>query len=133
MKKNLIEKEISATAGNVDTEITVPPDQQWRILYGHISLTTDGTTANRWIRPSIQDTDGNKHVCLCAGAAVTASSTQSTEYMTGIYRETAFINDTMQVPLPTEGWIEGGHKIDIQIENGVAGDEYTARFVVEVK
>jgi invasion protein IalB len=69
-----------------------------------------------------------------SGAPVTASATgQHHELMQGIYRETAFINGAVQVPIPIGFVIPAGYTLQLSIDNGVAGDslDYALMFEVE--
>lgn len=121
----------SAVAGNVATDFETPAGTQRRLLYGLLKLNTDATVANRWVRLAVLDQSGNTIVCLCAGAAVPASqSDQWCSYLQGVYRETAFINKVLQVPIATNCIIPAGYKLRAFVENGVAGDAYDCDFVV---
>lgn len=122
---------IEVTAGNVDTDIIVPDNQTYEFIWGQIILDTDATVANRWVRIATLDLDGNNALCLCAGAAVTASkSDQLCAYIQGIYRETAFVNNVIQVPIATDHILLPGFTLRSFIENGVAGDSYSGGIMV---
>lgn len=124
---------IAATAGNVDTDIVVPDGVTYEFLWGQIKLTTDATVANRWVRIASLDTGGDNALCLCAGAAVTASETdQLCAYIQGIYRETSFINNVIQVPIASDHILPSGFTLRPFIENGVAGDSYSGGLMVKV-
>lgn len=122
---------IAATAGNVDTDILVPDNKTYEFLWGQIKLTTDATVANRWARIATLDPDGNNALCLCAGAAVTASKAdQLCAYIQGIYRETGFINNVLQIPIAKNHLLPPGFTLHPFIENGVAGDSYSGGIMV---
>lgn len=129
---NILLLDATSVAGNVDTDFTVPANGRWRVLYGRVVLTTDATVANRWVRPGAYQDDGTtRKICLCAGKEQTASQT-AYEYsiMQGVYRETAFINSVIQVPMANDLILEPGEVLKVSIENGVAGDSYEVHWVV---
>lgn len=126
----IIRLNAAATAGNVVTDFTAPSNKAYELLYGQVVLTTNATVANRRVILSVvsgSDTIIDFH----AGAVVTASSTsQHHEFMQGIFRETSFVGNALQVPFGQSTIIQEGWKFRITIENGVAGDSYTANIVV---
>lgn len=120
--KTLVDTSI---AGNVATTLTSKDTQINSFLYGQIILTTDATVANRRVIISVLDDSGNTIIDLHSGAVVAASaSTQHHELMQGIFRETSFIGDALQVPVPQDFAIPPLYSFKITIENGVAGDSY---------
>jgi hypothetical protein len=122
---------IPATAGNVDTDILVPDNKTYEFLWGQVILTTDATSANRWVRIATLDLDGNNALCLCAGKTVPASQTdQLHNYIQGIFRETSFINNVIQVPVAKNHLLPPGFTLRSFIENGVAGDSYSGGIMV---
>lgn len=116
---------IPATAGNVAHTYTVPAGRGKQLLFGHIKLTTNATVANRRVIISLLDASDNVINDVHSGAVVAASQTDvHHEFMQGVYRETAFIANTLQVPIPMD-WIgPAGYKFRVSIENGVAGDSF---------
>ena len=121
-----------ATAGNVDRSFTPRTGKNMQVIYGQVVLTTDATVANRRVILQVLDDDSNVVVDMHSGAVVTASSTnQHHEFMQGIYRETSFIGDAIQVPIPMQCVIPSTWSLNITIENGQAGDSYTCEFLVD--
>ena len=119
-------------AGNSKHEITTPDGKLYRVLFGGVNLTTDGTVANRWVRVALIAPDGHNILCMCSGAVVTASHTdQRHTYIQGIYRETAFINNVIQVPVASELYLPSGYTLRTFVENGVAGDKFHCDWMVE--
>jgi hypothetical protein len=121
-------------AGNATASIIVPDSQQYELKYGHVIMTTDATVANRYLSVSILNESGSEIMSTHSGAPVTASATgQHHELMQGIYRETAFINGAVQVPIPIGFVIPAGYTLQLSIDNGVAGDslDYALMFEVE--
>lgn len=122
-----------ATAGNVVTSFSPRTGKSMSVLYGQVVLTTDATVANRRVVFSIVSDDGSTVVSdFHSGAVVPASSTAfHHEFMQGIFRETSFIGDAIQVPIPINCKVPNGWTIKVTVENGVAGDSYTTQFLVE--
>ena len=122
----------TSVAGNANADFTVPASKTYRILYGHAILTTDATVANRYV--TIAAVNGATTIYdTIAGAPVAASGTsQHHEFMQGIYRESAFINNTIQAPIPQDFILSGGWTFRVNVENGVAGDSYDVHFIAEV-
>lgn len=133
---NLLKFNSGAKAGNVNYEVVTPTGFGfYKILYGQVALTTDATVANRRVIIAVYDDTSPTPVLqfdIHAGAVVTASLTdQHHELMPGIYRETAFVGDALQVSIPRKFIVPGGWKIRVSISAGVAGDSYTANLLIE--
>lgn len=125
-------KSSGALAGNVNNDYVVPANETRRALFGQVVLTTDATVANRRVVAQILDSSNNIIIDFHSGAVVAASqSDQHHEFMQGIYRETSFVGDAIQVPIGADLWMKAGWKFRITIENGQAGDSYTNNFVFE--
>jgi len=121
-------------AGNVATTLTTKDSQSLRLVYGQINLTTDATVADRRVVLSAKDEDGNIMIDLHSGATVPASqTTQHHEFMQGIYRETSFIGNALQVPIPYDFIIPANYSISIAVENGQAGDSYNYSFMMAIE
>lgn len=115
----------TSIAGNVATTITSKDTQENSFLYGQIIVTTDATVANRRLIIAVLDESGNIITDMHAGAVVTAStSNQHHELMQGIFRETTFVGNALQVPVPQDFIIPPGYSFKLSIEGGVAGDSY---------
>lgn len=115
----------TSIAGNVVTTITSGDTQANTLLYGQVSLTTNASAANRRVVVGVYDDAGNVVVDIHSGAVVTASaSNQHHELMQGVFRETSFVGNALQVPIPKDLIIPPGYSLKITIENGVAGDSY---------
>lgn len=122
-----------ATAGNVNADFVVPDQQVRKLLYAQLILTTDATVANRRVICSILDASSNVLIDTHAGAVVAASQTnQHHEFMQGVYRETAFQGNALQVPISQDSWLQNGWTLRFNIEAGVAGDSFTVNFVWQV-
>lgn len=117
------------TAGNAVVTLSNTTGETLEILFGAIYLTTDATVANRNVRLALYDPDGTFFMDVHAGAPVTASTTAAhLEYMQGIFRETAFIDGALQVPLPRKATVQSGWSMRATVVNGVAGDTFNGKF-----
>lgn len=120
-----------SAAGNANIDFVVPPSTQWRVLYGKVLVTTDATVANRYIRLDMRD--GNESVMdFHSGAAIAASQTaQHIGFMQGIFRETAFVDGALQVPIGLDARLLSGWTLRVYAVNGVAGDSISAIIMVD--
>lgn len=124
----------TGVAGNVVSTITIGAGERRTILYGKVTLTTDGTVANRRVSLKILDAGDDVVLRSPAGAVVAASQTgQRHEFMPGIFRETSFIGASVQVPIPNNCIVPHNYKYTITIDNGVAGDSYAYNFIEETE
>lgn len=103
-----------------DKSFTVPGGEEWEICYANVLLTTTATVGNRQLRMTVTDADGNTVGYMSAGAVQAASLTRSYGFMKGIYRETAFIDGMIQVPIPFGLRLKAGSTIRFH-DNGPAG------------
>jgi hypothetical protein len=118
-------KSDTGVAGNVVTTLTSSDTQCKKLLHGHVKLTTDATVANRRVVVGLYDDSDAFVFDTHAGTVVAASaSDQHHELMQGIFRETSFVGNALQVPIPEDFYVPPGYSIKISIENGVAGDSY---------
>lgn len=128
----IIQLDSTSVAGNTNADFVVPAFGRRQIAYGHVALTTDATVANRRVIFRILDANSTQIFDSHAGAVVAASQTdQHHEFMQGIYRETTFTGNAIQVPIPKDCIIDEGWTLRILIENGVAGDSFDVHFVVK--
>lgn len=126
-----VEKSSTSVAGNANHDIVAPSDKILVIHYGHITLTTDATAANRYLDIGVLNETPTEIFDTHSGAAVTAStSNQHHVCMQGIYRETSFTNGSIQVPIPVDFIIKPNYTFRISITNGVAGDSYDSHWII---
>lgn len=100
-----------AAANDSDKSYTVPDGEMWKLLYANIKLVTTATVGNRQIRMSVLDADANEVGYISAGAAQAASLTRNYGFMQGIYRETAFVDGMIQVPIPMDLYLPAGYTV----------------------
>ena len=78
-------------------------NQTWRILFGHAALTSSATVGNRRFKLVVYNADGTAVSDIMsdshAGAVQAASLTRHYSLKQGIYRETAFIDDDIELPI----------------------------------
>lgn len=119
-----------AVANDSDKSWTVPDGEMWKIIYANVILVTTATVGNRQIRFSVSDADGNDVGYIPAGAVQAASLTRSYGFMQGIYRETAFIDSMIQVPIPTDLYLPSGYTVRFYDSAAIAAaaDDMTVSF-----
>lgn len=127
---------ISATAGNVVTNLSPGAGKRWVLMYGRLTLVADANAANRVITAQITD-DTNILLNLTKSIAITASQTHDASFARriGVISSSAIgtaKGDESHHELP-EGPIEGSDQFRITITAGLAGDSYSGFFrVLEV-
>lgn len=130
-----VEKKFDATANDSDKSWTVPNNELWRICYVHAILVSTATVGNRQIALEIKDESGNSLMHLEAGAVQAASVTRHYGFLQGIFRETSFVSDELQVPLPIDCWLKPGWSLRVADDAAIdaAADDLTVSFVYEVQ
>lgn len=122
-----------ATENDSSKTWTVPDKQVWKINWAQILLTSTDTVGDRHVRMELFDSDDNLLIDVHAGAVQAASLTRRYAFLQGIYRETAFVDDEIQVPIPQDLWIESGYKLTFEDVNEVdaAADDMTVSIQME--
>jgi len=122
-------KTISATAGNVVTDLSPGDGKRWLVLFGRITLTTDATVANRKISYYLRDGSGDTNF-LGASNAIPENST-------GVFNLHQHYEKSSNVGEGGEDHIgvglillEDSDQLRITISNGQAGDSYSGKIVV---
>lgn len=123
-----------ATANDSDKSFTVPDGEMWKLLHGNVILVTSATVGNRQIRFTVTDQDGNIVGYIPAGAVQAASTTRSYGFMQGIYRETAFVDTMIQVPIPIDLYLPSGSTVRFHDFAAIdaAADDMTVSFGYQV-
>jgi len=49
--------------------------------------------------------------------------------MQGVYRETALVNGTLQIPIPLDWIFQPSYTIRVSVSAGVAGDSHSSKLV----
>lgn len=122
-----------ATANDSDKSFTVPDGEMWKLSYANVTLVTSADVGNRQIRMAVTDPDGNTAGYISAGAVQAASTTRSYGFMQGIYRETAFVDSMIQVPIPMDLYLPAGTVIRFYDSAAIAAaaDDMTVSFGVQ--
>lgn len=124
--------EVGATAGNANADIVVPAQKLYMLNLAELVLTTNGTAANRRAIARILDGAGATVTDYHAGMTVPANqSAQHHQFMQGTYRETAFIGSSLQCPFGGEVPLLPGWTLRFLIDQGVAGDSFAVKALVE--
>lgn len=122
----------SGTAGNAVSSFTVPSGKVYRVHWAHVTITHDATTPARRGILSQKDADGTTMIDNHGGASDgTASAERHHTFMTGIYRETSFIDGELQIPIPEFSYIPPGGTLEISFAGGTATDSFDVYACVE--
>jgi hypothetical protein len=108
-----IYRTIDATADDSDKTFTVPDGYLWKLNTAFVKLVTTATVGNRQIVIEAKNTAGTVIGRMSAGAVQAASLTRYYQFMQGTYRETAFINNDIQIPIPADTYLPAGYSLRI--------------------
>jgi hypothetical protein len=105
----------------------------WKLMYANVKLVTTATVGNRQIRFTVTDPSGNEVGYISAGAVQAASLTRSYGFLQGIYRETAFIDGMIQIPIPVDLYLPAGSTVRFHDSAAIAAaaDDMTVSFGVQ--
>lgn len=99
----------------------------WRLMFGHIIITTSATGGNRWITLQARSIDDG-HILwdAHAGFKIGNSSTNQINYRPGASRETAFVDTDLIATVPHEALILPGWELILHDSDAVdeANDLY---------
>jgi hypothetical protein len=111
-------------------DFTVPEGELWKLCYANVKLVTTATVGNRQIRMTVLDPQGKVVGYISAGAVQAASTTRSYGFLQGIYRETTFIDDMIQVPIPQDLFLPSGSVLRFSDSAAIdaAADDMTVNF-----
>jgi hypothetical protein len=122
-----VERLIDATANDSDKSFTTPGGEVRKLNSIFVKLVTDATVGNRIITAEVQDPSGVVVGRISAGAVQAAGTTRYYLFMQGAYRETAFINSDIQVPIPQDSYLPAGYILRVYDSAAIsaAGDDMT--------
>jgi len=122
----------NATADDSDKTFTVPNGKTWRLDWLHVILVTTATVGNRQVEVSITDASDVMRIDFHAGATQAASLTRHYVFQPGIYRETTFTDNEIQVSIPMNMILPAGWKIRVRdtTATAAAADDMTVSFQV---
>lgn len=129
-----LNRKYDATLNSSNKSWVVPNGETWKLMYGRCSLITTATVGNRQIVLEIQDASANIVFSAEAGAVQAASLTREYEFMQGVYRETAFIVNSIQFPIPQDCLLLPGWTLRIYDSATVdaAADDMTVAFTYNI-
>jgi hypothetical protein len=83
-------------------EFIIPSNETWTVMAGHIILISSATGGNRWLRMGTHDE--NDHIVQESHAGAKQGSSLERHYnlITGTNRETAFVDDEIEMGIPNE-------------------------------
>lgn len=113
-----------------DKTFTVPAGEVWEVLHANVLYASSADVGNRVMHMDAYDDSGNEICSASAGAVQTASLTGSYLFMQGTYRETAFVNGGLQVPIPANLFLTEGFSLRFYdaAAVAVAVDDMTVAF-----
>lgn len=122
------------TANDSDKSWTVPAGEMWKVCQAFVGLVTTATVGNRQVRFQVADSNGKVIGFLPAGAVQAASQTRSYGFLQGIYRETAFLDTMIQVPIPIDLYLKAGSVVRFWDSAAIdaAADDMTVSMTVQV-
>ena len=122
-----------AVANDSDKSFTVPVGEMWKVMYANVKIVSSADVGNRQLRFAVIDPNGNDVGYISAGATQAASLTRSYGFLQGIYRETAFIDGVLQIPIPMDLYLPAGSTIRFYDSAAIAAaaDDMTVAFGVQ--
>jgi hypothetical protein len=109
----IIDRSADTTPNDSDKTFTVPQGEMLHLNSVMVILTTTATVGNRQILLEAKNTAGVVVGRISAGAVQAASLTRHYMCMQGTYRETAFINGDIQIPIPTDSFLPAGFSLHV--------------------
>lgn len=103
--------------------VNIPNGELWCINFIFLWLVTDATVGNRNYRLEVKDSSGNIMFYQSTGANTTASSTRRTAFISGSVRDSTAVDNTVNVPIPQELWLEGGWSFRVYDVGAVAASD----------
>jgi len=123
---------LSAHVANADNSYTYIARRPIAVRWLHVLYTSTATAGNRLLSMTIKDAAGNTMYSIRAGTTQAASLARHYVFQPGIYRETAFVNNEIQVAI-APGILEAGWSLTIADENNVdAADTFDLGFQGDV-
>lgn len=104
----LIERYVDATADDSDKSFSPPANETWKLNSVFVKMVTSAVVGNRQICIEVSSPAGVVIGRISAGAVQAASTTRYYLCMQGTFRETAFINEDIQIPIPMDSYIVPG-------------------------
>jgi hypothetical protein len=120
-------REVVAT----NTYSTVIRDRK-KINWIHVVYTSTATAGNRQLVIQMLDSSGNVLFDVHAGAVQAASNTYHYSCQQGVYRETSFVDGSLQVPIPADWVFEGNVTLKVYDDTDTDGsDDFVLTYQTE--
>ena len=122
-----------ATLNDSDKTITVPAGRLWWLHYVYALFTTTATVGNRRIALQIGSSGGIHTYEVSAGAVQAAGLTRIYSFAPAVPQAGAFIDLTINIPIPTRALIAAGGLVRIVDNNAIAAaaDDLDIRLVYD--
>lgn len=123
---------ISATAGNVSTDLSPSVGKRWTILYGQMTCVCDANAADRSMSLALRTEAGQVlHVIGSNSTAWTAGQTKGLGFGPVIFQVGGYLGSfNVYFGLSEQCIIEGTEVFRVAIGNGQAGDSYSGVITV---
>lgn len=109
-----------ATTNSSDKTFVVPGNELWKVNFSHLVLTTTADVGNRQMTFQIKNAAGDAVYDVTAGAVQAAGVTRHYAFMQGIFHETSFVANEIQIPIPQDCWLPAGFTLRVYDETAVA-------------
>jgi len=116
----VIDRSVDTTLNDSDKSFTVPAGEMWHLNSIFVTLVTTSAVGNRQIVIEVQNASGVVIGRISAGAVQAASLTRHYLGMQGTYRETAFINNDIQLPIPQDSFLPAGFMLRVYDSAAIA-------------
>jgi hypothetical protein len=108
---------------------TVPDNQTWFLNWAHLIYTSTADVGDREIEMFVKDSSGNTLLDVTPGAVQAASNVYHYYLVQGIFRETSFSRDAIQVPIPKDLYLGPGYTLQFVDDADIAvGDSMVVSF-----
>jgi hypothetical protein len=123
-----------ATANDSNKSWVVPDGEMWELNWAHVILASTATVGNRVVCIDVLDEDGNILLDLPSAVVQAASATNHYAFFQGIFRESAFVLSSLQVPIPRSLMLKAGYTLKFYDRAAIAAaaDDMTVSFQVNV-
>lgn len=122
-----------AAANDSDKAWVVPDGEMWLLNWAHLISVASATVGNRIFCIDVTDEDGNLLIDIPSSAAQTAGTTEHYVFYQGIYRETAFAANAIQIPIPKDLYLKAGYTLRFYDRAAIdaAADDMTVSFQIK--
>jgi hypothetical protein len=94
-----------------DKSVTVPTNETWHLNFVQIVLTSTAVVGNRLMSIAVTDSGGDLVLTINASVNQVASLVRTYTGFQGQFRETAFVNNEIRHPIPTDFYLQSGSVI----------------------